>query len=897
MKASAAVAAFLLCLLNGTTMAAEPQWRLYPEGGLRYTLLRNGQVYLNLEVVSWGPNWKWFSFGRGTEQAADGRRSFASNTAIGGTNINIHVAHSAAQTADNRIALDYELSAPQPAELTQIVVSVAARHAAFSGGKCLAVSPSGERNEVPLPFGRGSVGESVESLIFVDRAGNRSTLKIEPPRPVSMDGDGRIQLVGSSIGSGEPRRTRIILVLPSAATFYPDREQTLQRTDTSDWFPYPVGPEGVPIDLSFLNKDEAGSYVPAGSHGFLKVDGDRFVFEDGTPARFWGLNITAGAALGPPERAEQLAERLARLGCNIARLHHLDSWANPIIDYDHADGTTQHLSPEGMRALDKTVYELKRHGIHVVLDPWVQRCFKEADGVADYGNVGRRGNFNLHPYVYFDPRMQELVRKQWEQVWTHVNEFTGLAYKDDPAVVMTEIINEGLLTGLSGVKAPYYRRQILERYSRWAECNDGAPADGADIFNVNYGENNLHFFTDVHRTFYGHAHKFFRRLGLRIPINATNWAHFTWVMAAQTDLDFMDSHHYYGGDQIGPGHGLGGLWLSHPPGLPGAPFGKIAGFAVAGKPVASSECGNNPPKTYRAAYQIGLAAVAAFQGWDSITGYAYSQSDSPRDTLSAFEWETDPASIAAVAVGALLFRRGDVSPARQTVIMEIPGDELWTLRWQDGGARQYWNTAGFNCAIEQHKVLVALPGQPLDDLRAIHVLTPEWLFQYEPPNTELASDTGELWRDWKLGVGTIDTARTQAAYGMLGKPGRQWRTRHCTFDISTPFALAALSSLTDDPIADSNRMLLTAVARAENTGTAANLAGNALVERGGPPVIAEPVVGNIRLRTSRHALVMHPVQADGTRGLAVELPIRDGVATIELKPSFRTIFYEVEAAR
>jgi hypothetical protein len=326
----------------------------------------------------------------------------------------------------------------------------------------------------------------------------------------------------------------------------------------------------------------------------------------------------------------------------------------------------------------------------VVLDPWVQRCFKEADGVADYGKMGQRGNFNLHPFIYIDDRMQELIQKQWRQVWTHENEFTGLAYKDDPACVMTEVINEGLMIGLDGVSGyPHYVDELKEIYCEWAEENDGQPWEQANLLTQNYGNNNIDFMRHLHRTFYRESHDFLRSIGLRMPINATNWAHFKWVMVPQTILDFMDHHHYYGGNQIGPGSGMGGLWLEHPPGLPGGPFGKPAGFAIPGMPVASSECGNNPPKTYRAAYQLGLAAVTCFQGWDSITGYAYSQSGSPGDTLAPFEWETDPATVASVAAGSLLARRGDVEPARQTVLMNISENEIYRLRYEDGGAKLY----------------------------------------------------------------------------------------------------------------------------------------------------------------------------------------------------------------
>jgi hypothetical protein len=877
--------------------------RMYAEGPLEYTVLQGEEVYLSLNVAAWGPNWRWFGFGGAATTDAGGARVFQQTTALGGTEKKLNLKHEARQGAGGSVVLSYEFQAPEQARLTQVCASVTPAAAFFSSGKCVAKLTGGEEKELKLPFGRGSVGDSVEALVLIDRAGNEVTLTLRPPRPVSMDGDGRLQLVGETLAAGETRRTEIGLSVPGGLKFYANDAETVQRDDTPNWFPYPVGPAGVPIDLSFLNKDANGNYVPAGAHGFVTVKGDEFAFEDGTPARFWGVNLTAGAVLSSEERAEQLAERVARLGCNLVRFHHLDSWANPIIDYDHPDGTTQHLKPESMRLLDKAVFELKRRGVYVVLDPWVQRCFKEADGVADYGNLGQRGNFNLHPYIYFDARMQELIQKQWGQVWTHVNEFTGVAYKDEPACALTECINEGLLTGLGGVKPGFYRDEVVKLYDAWAKANNGVPAEQTTIFTQNYGDNNLRFFTHLHQRFYQQSSDFFRKLGVRIPLNATNWAHFTWVMAAQTGLDFMDSHHYYGGDRIGPGSGMGGLWLSHPPNLPDTPFGKLAGFAVPGKPLAASECGNNPPKTYRAAYQLGLAALAAFQGWDAFTGYAYSQGGRPGDKLGAFEWETDPASVAGVAAGALIFRRGDVSPAKQTVAFDLPEQEILTLRWENGGEKQYWNTAGFNCAVEEHRVVVCPPGFSAESLKPVRERTPfvrtlnvEDSFAYKHPGTELRSDTGELWRNWQLGVGTLDTPRSQAAYGKLGESGRAWQTEDCTFDLKTPFAVTALSNLTNEPLARSGKLLLTAVARAENTGMTFNLARTKIASQGAAPVLAEPVVGAIRLKTSQKSLTLYPIRADGTRGEGVELAVSDGVATIELKDGYQTIFYEIEAA-
>jgi len=67
------------------------------------------------------------------------------------------------------------------------------------------------------------------------------------------------------------------------------------------------------LDISFLFADEK----PAGKHDFLKTQGDRFVFEDGTPVRFWGTNLNGGAAFPEKDYAPKLARRLTSLNNDL----------------------------------------------------------------------------------------------------------------------------------------------------------------------------------------------------------------------------------------------------------------------------------------------------------------------------------------------------------------------------------------------------------------------------------------------------------------------------------------------------------------------------------------------------------------------------------------------------
>ena len=87
------------------------------------------------------------------------------------------------------------------------------------------------------------------------------------------------------------------------------------------YIPYPAFPEDVPIDLSYLYEGER----PAGKHGFLQATDDYFTFEDGTPGRFWGVNINGSANFPEHSYSEIFAKRLMKVGINLVRFHQWDA--------------------------------------------------------------------------------------------------------------------------------------------------------------------------------------------------------------------------------------------------------------------------------------------------------------------------------------------------------------------------------------------------------------------------------------------------------------------------------------------------------------------------------------------------------------------------------------------
>lgn len=175
--------------------------------------------------------------------------------------------------------------------------------------------------------------------------------------------------------------------------------------------------------------------APAGKHGFVRADGARFVTDAG-PIRFWATNLCFDACFPTHEESERLAERLARLGINCVRLHHMDSrsiWGK--------SENKLTIDPERLERLDYLIAQLKKRGVYVNINLHVSRWLDEAEG---FPNREGRPNYDKG-LDNFEPRMIEAQKKYARDLLTHVNPYTGTAYVNEPAVAMVEINNENAL--------------------------------------------------------------------------------------------------------------------------------------------------------------------------------------------------------------------------------------------------------------------------------------------------------------------------------------------------------------------------------------------------------------------------------------------------------------------
>lgn len=233
--------------------------------------------------------------------------------------------------------------------------------------------------------------------------------------------------------------------------------------------PWDDASPGTATDVSFLNAK------PAGVHGAIVVKNGHFVETNtGKRVRFLAVNLVAQGAFPTHADADKVAARLAKLGINLVRLHHMDNpgWGDHSNLWDAKFADRQHIDPEQLDRLDYLIAQLKKNGIYVNINLHVSRQFTPADGFPE--SVNAIPNFDKR-VDEFDPRMIVLQKNFARDLLMHVNPYTHLPYTSDPAVAVVEINNENSLVGdpwatlgagLDTLPAPF-RGELVGQWNTW----------------------------------------------------------------------------------------------------------------------------------------------------------------------------------------------------------------------------------------------------------------------------------------------------------------------------------------------------------------------------------------------------------------------------------------------
>lgn len=685
----------------------------------------------------------------------------------------------------------------------------------------------------------------------------------------------------------------------------------------SRYIPYSLHWDDAPLDLSFLFEEEK----PAGKHGFLTVQGDKLVFEDGTTARFFGTLFNGGMNFCSHDHAEKVAKRLAKFGINVVRMHQMDAdFACPnLFNFTRGvhENHTLTLDPRSLERLDYLQACLKKEGIYVYVDGINHRIFRSGDGVRNAHLVDRRAG---RPFALFDPTMIELVKKFNHDLMTHVNPYTGLRWCDDPAVIAFKLASEQSIFQLpSATKYPMngiepYCSELEARYRTWA-AEHGIEVGPEKVDLDSRSDPNLRkFYVTLEKAYYEQCTAALRADGVKVPIVRDSPMLCLDHLTSMHGADWSDNHVYWwAGDQRDfMSNNLSGSFNTLMENVALSRIGKNAYFI--------SEWDAPWPNHYRAEAPIFLTAMACFQGVSGMTVHTYrygSREDEyttgrlGRDVVlgdsyyrGTFDTYNDPAKFGLFYHAALMLRRHDIQEAKEWVAIRFP----------DHAAVQNIiypkDVPGVMAGdVYQHKVSVHLDGMEpfadreipydmpagshieLSDAGDLTIVTNE---NYEPPK-RLVSDTGELIRDLEHSIGTVDSPNTKAVYGFIG--GHELKLHDVTIKAETDFAVIAMSTLTDDPICSSENILLTTVGRVKNTGYTDEALPNGhrrVTNHGTAPVLVEAIEAQIRIRTPHRNFHVTSIDEDGY--ITGRIPVRyEGDELVfEVGKEFAQMYYLIQ---
>ena len=645
-----------------------------------------------------------------------------------------------------------------------------------------------------------------------------------------------------------------------------------------DLKPFTINPRETSdslIDVSFLLD------APAGREGFVRAQGAHLVKGDGTPIRLWGFDLTEwspGSMEIPPKAdAPIYAAALARFGVNYVRLHFLDL-PSPRGMIDGKRNDSQHFDLAQLDNEDFFISEMLKRGIYIDMNLNVGRQFKPGDGVLS-PRVGKGP-------LLFDKRLIELEKDYAKQLLTHVNPYTHRAYVDEPGMAIVEMVNEdAIYVGWTSTNG--YNQELTDQYNAWLKQNRtseqlaklremaGVGADqpmprlrGANIAPREQYYTECEFFTQLESGFFKDVQSYLTKdLGVKCPIIATSdhaHAGSSYALLKDTSqLDVLDGHSYWQHPSERP--------VKNAP-MVNDPLNstvvELSRTAFVDKPYTVSEMNHPFPNQYASEGIPILAAYAGFQGWDGIVWYSFEQKKDPnwRSYVGdAFDMSLDPVKMPQIAAGALMFVRGDLDAAKQTMQRSYTTQQVWDSRFLPKTDRPYF-TPDFPAQMPllHGSRIKSLDGDPTAAVS-------------EDVSSPLKSDTGQL--AWytspadspnQTGLVTIDSPRSQGLIGFVKANDKS--VTNLAADVKNDFCAIVVNSLEDRPIASCGKMLLTACVRVENTDMAWDATRTHTSRQGHSPSLIEPVTGQIILRSLDSATAVSATPLDGS-GKALRDPV------------------------
>lgn len=608
------------------------------------------------------------------------------------------------------------------------------------------------------------------------------------------------------------------------------------------------------IDLSAVNDNG-----PAGQWGrtVLGPDGTlEFAQSPGKPRRFLGyggLFWTKIEEFADPAKAKEYAQLVRRQGYNIVRPLVLDHY---VMLGAKAD---LEISPERLDQLDRLVAELKNNGVYLYLTL-----------------AGYRLGFAASPWLANDYRSrmyigEPKIRANWQtfagKILNHVNPYTKMAWKDDPAIACVEFYNEQEwgMCNLDVSLSPATRQLYLDKWRAWLlqkyqtreavaaalqqpelaapemletklELPKGVDAPGAA------GRELGLFFLDLSREQMAFYQKTVREAGYTGLISQYNCSKRLLDSLVRWETSPVVSMNVY--FEHPTAHNSPGSRVNQE-----SSIAKIANYwrsadatRLSGQPLIVTEYNHSFWNPYLYENGVLFGAYSAFQNFSALIVHEDAVQLRQDHPLTDFGIAQSPVGRANQFIIACLFQRGDVAPAKGLVELAVDPTFLTANGSRAVNADQskvalmtgfrlafaqvpqvsgipakrrpdwvmspapgsvIWGVLNAATAIEDSPDASKMTGNIVDELKNRKLLPPGNLS--DPGQGVFQSDTGEITLNAKNKSMTVVTPRSEVA-ALTAR--RAMKLNNLEIKSSTVDAAVAVCAMDGKAINDSSRLVL-----------------------------------------------------------------------------------------
>lgn len=728
------------------------------------------------------------------------------------------------------------------------------------------------------------------------------------------------------------------ITLTDTQPYLPEKKpEDIGNPDVSEWYPYYDNQDaetrfGTAIDASNMLEK------PSGQHGHVTIDGEDLVFEDGTPFKVWGTVVGGSAIYPTKEDAEANAKMIALQGFNTVRFHAtatgLGSGWDVLNPQDRQAGW---ISPEYMDKLSYYIYQLKENGIYYGFDLTSAPAFRDND-VKYFDELSE--NHGLH---WFDPDTMDRREKWYKQILTYKNPYTGLSMAEDPSMIWVSYCNECSMfkgNGGPGITNDYYRNELQEYYNAWLrdkypsrealeyawydpsselkglqEGEDpydgkgtvkcGNTKDERKVYNTPRFNDNCEFFVDVEQYSIKRMQEFIHSFAPKLIVHGsttclTGDEHTAPLYSAAKAGQFVSTQCYWylpngNGERMAKGTTTGNTppvsSMTSDNGFLGM-MGYLNSRKIDGEPFFITEWDASQPNPWRCEQNLHMLAMTSINNWNpcwfawqNVTPDTNYKTDPTQIwNLGGHQINRRPEAIAVMPILARAVYRGDIQEGEKGYYVKrfYENDAIQRRGQVDTFNARYGIAGKSSLAFDD---ICFNPDYTDNDVIKI--------VEAGKKSGRYMSYTDEFLVDYNKKISYINTPRTQAIAGYVGKETTELDGVIFDMDSQNNHGSVYVQSLTDDAITDSDSLIFVYAADNRNTGQKMSTDGRVVENGGKGPVQVQPMYGRVTLK-SMDDYNIYLLDFNGQRVSERKAQHdENGLAYFEVYKEDRTFYYEI----